>query len=270
LARAGDVSNFAIMMPLTPWVRRLLIANVIAFLVTAPNPQLMMALAFHPRLALLQPWTLVTYMFLHGGVGHLFFNMLSLLFFGPRLEDRLGSRSFAVLYFLSGMSGAVFSLIFARQYAVVGASGAVYGVLLGFAMYWPRERIYLWMVIPVEAWLLASIMVFVSLYFGMTGGGGGTAHFAHLGGLVFAFVYLKWSDWRRGAGRRAFQKSLSPHATVGVSDRAALARWKGISVEGLHAINREEVQRLLAKAEAGGSKSLTASERDFLDRMSRG
>jgi hypothetical protein len=166
------------------------------------------------------------------------------------------------------MGGAVFSLIFASQYAVVGASGAVYGVLLGFAMYWPRQRIYLWMVLPVEAWLLAGLLVVGSLWMGMSGASSGTAHFAHLGGLVFAFVYLKWSDWRLGAGRRAFQKAATPLSTAGVSDRVAIARWKGISMEGLHVINREEVQRLLHKAEAQGSRALTPQERDFLDRMS--
>ena len=77
--------------------------------------------------------------------------MIGLFFFGPRLESRLGSRGFLLLYFVSGLGGAVFSLLFAREAAVVGASGAVFGVLLGFAMFWPRERIYIWGVLPVQA-----------------------------------------------------------------------------------------------------------------------
>ena len=256
------------MMPLTPWVKRLLLANVAIFLVTASSPVLYRALLLYPPWVLYRPWTLVTYMFLHGGFGHLFFNMIGLYFFGPRLEDRLGGKSFLMLYFLSGLGGAVFSFLFARQYPVVGASGAVYGVLLGFAMFWPRERIYLWMILPVEAWLLATLLVLGSLWAGVSGSASRTAHFAHLGGLVFAFAFIKWMEWRRGAGRRAWQKAMAPNqSTAGLSDKAALNRWRSIAVDRLHEINREEVVRLLAKVEQDGSRSLTQAERDFLDRM---
>lgn len=256
------------MMPLTPWVKRLLLANVAVFLVTYASPPLYRALLLYPPLIVYRPWTLVTYMFLHGGFGHLFFNMLGLYFFGPRLEDRLGGRPFLTLYFLSGLGGAIGSFLFARQYPVVGASGAVYGVLLGFAMFWPRERIYLWMILPVEAWLLAVLLVAGSLWAGVTGSASGTAHFAHLGGLVFAFAYLRWAEWRRGAGRRAWQKAITANQpSAGLSDKAALARWKAIPLEGLHEINREEVLRLLVKVEAQGARSLTPAERSFLDRM---
>jgi membrane associated rhomboid family serine protease len=258
------------MMPLTPWVRRLLIANVVMFLAAQPGTWLFYQLTLVPYAVLYRPWTLVSYMFLHGGFGHVFFNMLALYFFGPRLENRLGGRDFLSLYFLSGLGGAVFSFLFARQYPVVGASGAVYGVLLGFAMFWPREKIYLYMIIPVEAWLLVVLAIGVSLWMGMSGSGSGTAHFAHLGGLGFGFGFLKWSEWRRGSGRRAFQKAMAPRpATILGSDRGAMARWKGISTAGLHEINREEVERLLAKAEASGLPSLTQAERDFLERMSK-
>ena len=256
------------MMPLTPWVKRLLLANVVVFLVTASSPVLYRELLLYPPAALIRPWTLLTYMFLHASFGHLFFNMLGLYFFGPRLEDRLGEKGFLLLYFLSGFGGAILHFFFAWQAPVVGASGAVYGVLLGFAMYWPRERIYLWMILPVEAWLLATLLVAGSLWAGLGGSGSRTAHFAHLGGLVFAFVFIKWWEWRRGAGQRAFKKAMKAnHPSVGVSDRTAVNRWKGISLEGLHELNREEVVRLLAKVADGGAKSLTEAEREFLDRM---
>ncbi len=255
------------MMPLTPWVKRLLIANVVVFLITQADQQLVRSLWLYRPEALRHPWTLVTYMFLHGGIGHIFFNMLGLYFFGPRLEDRLGGKSFLWLYFLSGIGGAVASFIFAPRYPVIGASAAVFGVLMGFALYWPRERIYLWMILPVEAWLLAVLLVVASLYMGVTGSASGTAHFAHLGGIAFGFGYLKLLEWRRGAPRRAFQKRMAPLSTSGVPDRVALARWKGISTESLHEINREEVERLLAKVDDAGSRSLTPAEREFLDRM---
>ena len=167
----------------------------------------------------------------------------------------------------------MFHLIFSGLAPVVGASAGVYGVLLGFAMYWPREKIYLWMILPVEAWLLATILVIASLYSGINPSAeSSTAHFAHLGGLAFAFVYLKWWEWHKGAAQRAFQTKLHPDATPTgmVGDRLAAARWKGISVDGMHELNREEVVRLLSKVGGDGAASLTASERQFLDRMSAG
>jgi membrane associated rhomboid family serine protease len=261
------------MFPMTPWVKRLLIANVVVFFPTVASRQLYALLLLYPPAVVYRPWTLVTYMFLHAGVAHLLFNMIGLFFFGPRLESRLGSKGFLWLYFLSGLGGAVFSLVFARDAAVVGASGAVYGVLLGFAMFWPRERIYIWGILPVEAWLLATLLVFGSLYAGVSPGAGSrTAHFAHLGGLAFAFVFLRWWEWRKGAAKRAFQKKMMPDASPrGLSgDRVALARWKGISVSSLHELNRSEVERLIAKVERHGVPSLTKSEREFLDRMSLG
>lgn len=257
------------MFPMTTWVRRLLIANVVVFLVTASAPRIMNPLVLYPPAILYRPWSLVTYMFLHADFMHLLFNMIGLFFFGPRLEDRLGDRGFLRLYFLSGIGGAAFSFVFARQYPVVGASAAVYGILLGFALFWPRERIYIWGVLPVEAWLLATLLVIGSLWAGINPSAGSrTAHFAHLGGLAFGYGYIKWAEWRRGSARRAFQKRMQPQGSTGLGgDRMALARWKGISVEALHELNREEVERLLHKAQAEGVSSLSAAERQFLDRM---
>ncbi|HET9949990.1 MAG TPA: rhomboid family intramembrane serine protease, partial [Longimicrobiales bacterium] len=147
------------MFPMTPWVRRLLVANVVVFLLMGFAGDLYQVLVLYPPWVLRYPWTLVTYMFLHAGIGHLLFNMLGLFFFGPRLETRLGSRRFLVLYFVSGLGGALLTFVFAPNAAVVGASAAVLGVLMGFAMFWPRERIYIWGILPLEAWLLVTLYV---------------------------------------------------------------------------------------------------------------
>ena len=259
------------MLAMTPWVLKLLIANSVMFFVSSAIPPLYLALSFYPPDILVRPWTLVSYMFLHAGLMHLLFNMIGLYFFGPRVEDRLGAKGFLWLYFLSGLGAALFHFIFSRQYPVVGASGAVYGILLAFALYWPRVRIYLWAILPIEAWLLATLLVFGSLYAGVNPSmGSRTAHFAHLGGIVFAFVFIKWWEWHKGAAKRAFDKKLhsdaSPKGMVG--DRLATARWKGIALDSLHELNRGEVVRLLAKVESEGAGNLRPSERQFLDRMS--
>jgi membrane associated rhomboid family serine protease len=259
------------MYPLTPWVKKLLVANIVAFIGTAALPALAFNLALFPPAVVTRPWTLFTYMFLHAGLGHLFFNMIGLFFFGPRLEVRLGGRDFLWLYFLGGIGGAVFSFFFAPDALVVGASAAVYGVLLGFALYWPHERIYIWAVLPVPAWLLAAILVVMSLYSGVSGAQSRTAHFAHLGGLVFGFAYLKWREWRRGAAKREFQKKLNQPLTsveAGSGERAAVQRWEAIDLAKLHELNREEVVSLLGKVNKFGVRSLSVAERQFLDRMS--
>jgi membrane associated rhomboid family serine protease len=261
------------MYALTPWVQRLLIANVAMFVITATSPGLFNDLAFYPPIAYLRPWTLITYMFLHAGLGHLLSNMIGLFFFGPRLELRIGGKAFVQLYFLAGIGGALFQAVFASAAPMVGASGAVYAVLVGFAYYYPRETIILFPIpIPIQAWLLVTMYVLYSVYAGISASGSGVAHFAHLGGAAVGFGFLKWREWRQGSGKRDFQRKMEPRTTSTgfVGERAAVARWKGISVDSLHELNREEVQRLLDKVTAGGPGSLTASERGFLDRMASG
>lgn len=260
------------MFPLTPWVKRILIANLAVFLVIQTSPGLYRDLAFYPPVAIFRPWTLVSYMFLHADFGHLFFNMLGVFFFGPRLEMKLGGTTFVRFYLAAGIGGALFQAAFATAAPMVGASGAVYAVLVGFAYYWPRETIVLFPIpIPIQAWVLVTAYLALSIFNGITGGQAGIAHFAHLGGAAVGFGFLKWWEWRRGTAQRDFQKKMRPDNGRGfVGERISVARWKGISVESLHELNREEVERLLAKIKVDGAGSLTSSEREFLDRMAAG
>lgn len=253
---------------MTPWVKRLMIANGAMFLATwavplLPTERLMLVPVLFP----LRPWTIVTYMFLHAGVWHLFFNMLGLFFFGPRLEARLGGRAFLVLYFASGIMGGLLSFPFTPRAAIVGASGAVFGVLLGFARYWPRERIYIWGVLPIEARTLVVIMTLLALMGGFGGTGSGVAHFAHLGGFLGGFLYLKW--WERQSPAAQFKKK-SGHGVKRRSggDASDLRRWSRIDKDGMHPVNREELDRILDKIGSEGTDRLSADERDFLERLS--
>jgi membrane associated rhomboid family serine protease len=190
---------------MTPWVMRLLIANVAMHFVVwdlqgMPRfPSVIQALWLVPAQMLVRPWTMVTYMFLHGGLWHLLFNMIMLFFFGPRLEVRLGSRHFLGLYFFSGIVAAVASLL-TPWVAVVGASGALFGILLAFARYWPTERIFVFGVLPIQARLFVIILTVMSLWAGIGGAIGGIAHFAHLGGFVGGWVYLVVLERRSPAG----------------------------------------------------------------------
>ena len=245
---------------MTPWVARLLVANIAVFFLEHTTPQIIDWLMFLPAASLMRPWTFITYMFLHdpSGLSHIFWNMLGLFFFGPRVEARMGSRHFITLYLLSGVAGALLS--FTSPYVpVVGASGALYGVMMAFAHFWPRDRILVWGIIPVEARVLVIIYTLIELWSGLGGINVGIAHFTHLGGFAGAYLYLRWLEQR---GERRVQKFRS-QSLPKVADRS-LANWRKIDPTSAHEINRDELNRILDKIGKSGLNSLTAQERAFL------
>lgn len=242
---------------MTPWVRRFLIANIFVFFVQYAAPALADPLVFVPRFILYRPWSIITYMFLHAGITHILFNMLGLFFFGPRVEARIGSKRFVQLYFIAGVSGALLSFIFASNAAIVGASAAVFGVMLAFAMFWPRDQIMIWGIIPVEARWLVVITTFLALWSGLSGSRGGVADFAHLGGYLGAWIFLRMIDPSKRAER--FRAS-----TIAAAPKEKLANWKRVDVTKVHEVNRDELNRILDKISASGLTSLTPQERLFL------
>jgi len=241
----------------TPVVRALLIATVGAFFLQTTLPALANAFVFVPRLAIVRPWTIVTYMFLHGGLMHLGFNMLALFFFGPRVEERMGSRRFTILYFLSGLSGAIVSFFFSPNAPIIGASAGVFGVMMAFAYFWPNVPIHVWGIIPVPARMLVIITTVLALWSGLGGVRSGVAHFAHLGGYAGAYLYLRWLDRSRTAFRR------KATAAPAVADRR-VESWRAIDMSRVHEVNRDEVNRILDKISAEGIASLTPQEKVFL------
>jgi membrane associated rhomboid family serine protease len=244
---------------MTPWVRRLLVANILVFFLDMSNmvPALLDLMVFVPRWILLRPWSIVTYMFVHAGFGHIFWNMLSLFFFGPQVESRLGSKRFLQLYLVSGISGALLSLIFSFNAAIVGASGGVFGVMLAFAYFWPRQQIMIWGIIPIEARWLVAITTVMTLFSIKTGAGAGIAHFGHLGGYLGAFLFLKLVDPARTVAR--FRAS-----TVAPVKAETISNWKRVDVSKVHEVNRDELNRILDKINASGLASLTPQEKLFL------
>jgi membrane associated rhomboid family serine protease len=255
---------------MTRWVKWLLIANIVVFILAPPGSTLYRLLMFVPAWVLARPWTILTYMFLHGGFMHILFNMVGLYFFGPRLEARIGSRDFLILYLLAGITGALLSFVLEPRAAIVGASGAVFGVLLGFAMFWPHERIYIWGILPVPAGMMVLGLAALSIYSGFQGAGSGIAHFAHLGGFAGAWGYLKLRDRRSGAFKRKATRGAHPTAADRITGRASREerQWDDIRIEELHEINRQEVERIRTKIEQSGRSSLTPDERAFMTRMS--
>ena len=143
-----------------------------------------------------EPYQMVTHMFLHGGIGHLFFNMFGLYMFGRVLESVLGGKKFFILYFLSGIGAAVLQLlIYYFQGApaiMIGASGAVLGILAAFAVMFPNvELMIIFLPIPIKAKYLVPIYAVFELFFGIANfKGDNIAHFAHLGGAIVGFILV--------------------------------------------------------------------------------
>jgi len=154
-----------------------------------------------------QPWQLVTYSFLHGSVAHLFFNMFALYMFGGELERLFGQPRYLNLYFLSVITAAIAQLVFSAvaggdPYPTVGASGGIFGLLLAYGMYFPRRTLMLlFPPIPMPAWLFVTLYGLLELYLGVTGTAEGVAHFAHLGGMLGAWLLIQ--NWR---GRPPFSR----------------------------------------------------------------
>jgi membrane associated rhomboid family serine protease len=271
---------------ITPWVARLLTANTAIFIVvlllnqTSAGPAVRDALVLNPAKLLTQPWGVITYAFTHTAFLHFLFNMLGLFFLGPPLEDRWGGRAFLRFYMIAALGGAVFSLFAPNP--VLGASAAINGLLLAWALIWPDAQIYLFGVIPVKVKWLALAAILLSLFNAAgSGAGDGVAHFAHLGGLVAAFLYLKspwapseWGELPRAAGAKKKENPVArmlgrKPSGAAPADAATKPRPARDITPRAERELLDDVDRILDKISAQGLASLTEEERRRLDEVSR-
>ena len=194
---------------LTPATRAIILVNVFLFLLeqVATRP-ILLHCALWPLgpEGLFRPWQLVTYAFLHDpkSILHIFFNMFALYMFGPALERYWGGRRLLGYYFVCVIAAGATQL--AVEYATgtgeptIGASGGIFGILLAFAVLFPRARLLLLLPpIPMPAWLFVTIYAVLELFFGVTGTQASVAHFAHLGGMLGGAIVMLY--WRLRAGR---------------------------------------------------------------------
>jgi len=248
--------------PWTPAVRAIIIACGAAWLLQlllggTGIPRLLALDTAHP----LQLWRPLTYLFLHGGLFHLLFNMFAVWMFGSELEARLGTRRFLVYYFATGIGAGLtvtlIDLLLGRTSLVIGASGAVFGLLLAYGVLYAERVITLlvFFVLPVSMKAKHFVIVFgvLELLFGIAGETG-IAHFAHLGGMAVGWLILPWVQ------------RLSPSSPAGAPvPRALRAHWEAWR----RARDQRRMDALLEKVNTRGIQSLSAAERDFLHRMSR-
>lgn len=150
-------------------------------------------------------WQIATYGFLHADFWHLFVNMFAVFMFGSQIEMLYGQRFYLTYFLVCVFSAAILHLIVAvvlnsPPYPTIGASGGVFGLLLAFAMHFPRQRILLFPIpIPMPAWVFVTLYALVELFLGFSGYAPRVAHFAHLGGMVGGYLMIRY---RRGGGRR--------------------------------------------------------------------
>ena len=215
--RGGFLSN----MPTA--IRHIIIINILVMIMTSLNGDLMYEhfALFYPTSPLFHWWQPVTHMFMHGGFWHLFFNMYTLYIFGSVLERIWGTKKFLVFYFVTGLGAAAIhtgvewmqmqhwlgeaaqgsmaaqtSIHMLKMTPTVGASGAIYGVLMGYAMLYPDSVLTLiFPPISMKAKWFVLVFAAIELLTGVTGTGGGIAHFAHLGGLIFGFLLIWY--WKK-------------------------------------------------------------------------
>lgn len=209
-----------------------------------------------------QAWRLFTYMFVHDthGVLHILFNMLMLWMFGAPVAREMGEGGFLRLYLFSGLFAGLCSMLFygvtGNPAIVVGASGAIFGLLVAFARFYPEQRLLMFFIFPVPVRYAVIILGAIEIL--LISSNDRIAHVAHLGGALFAWVYLKWfwsssrggflAQWRQRRNRNRWEKAMRDGERL----REAM----------------EEIDPILRKIGESGLGSLTRSERKRLDRVS--
>ena len=195
------------MFSLPPMTLTLIVLNGTAFLFQMLlGDSLIAPLALWPLGHDFMPWQILTYGFLHGNFPHLLFNMFGVYMFGSDIERVWGSGRYITYYLVCVVSAAIAQLIVAAitgaVYPTIGASGGVFGLLLAFAMLFPRRMIMpLFPPIPMRAPIFVAIYGLLELVLGVTGTQSGVAHFAHLGGMAGGFLMMKLGGGRRRVDR---------------------------------------------------------------------
>jgi membrane associated rhomboid family serine protease len=158
-------------------------------------------------------WQLGTYIFLHGGIFHLLFNLLALWMFGGELENHLGSRKFLRYFLFCGIGAGICTVLFTpalyQRIPVIGASGAIYGLLLAYGWLFPNRLIYIYFLFPIPAKYFVIIFGLIEFFSSIQGPGGGVSHLTHLGGLLFGLIYMAYPVVRQKIRRTYYKRKWS-------------------------------------------------------------
>lgn len=233
-----------------------------------------------------QIWQLITYQFMHGGFSHIFFNMFGLWMFGASIEEIFGSKKFLIFYLLAGVSAGLLHLFISpllggAQAVTLGASGAVYGVLIAYALFFPDNLIFLYFLIPVKAkYLIGFLIVFEFL--AIDSASSGVAHLAHLGGALFAFLYIMFdknsyvslknvfrrSYFYKSSSSNDFFKNPFSNSSKSKTDIEE-AEYQDINQKVDTDVTQAEIDKILDKISQSGYQNLTDREKHILFQASK-
>lgn len=255
---------------LSPAIKALVVANVVLYVLgwlVAGEFTRLFGLVPAQVLGERWVWQPFTYLFLHGNLVHLLFNLLALWMFGAPVEKQWGSREFLKFYLLCGVGAGLVSVAAAphSHAPIIGASGAIYGLLIAFAMLYPEAVVYLYGFFPIKARHMAVLFGVVEFAAGAADATPGVARVAHLSGMAIGYLYIRW--WwilklRAKAGLadllrlRATQVRRAEPERVAVRPSSAPAPGEDMA----------EVDRILDKILEHGESSLTSDELDVLRR----
>ncbi|MBT8379864.1 MAG: rhomboid family intramembrane serine protease [Ignavibacteria bacterium] len=234
-----------------------------------------------------QIWQLVTYQFMHGGFGHIFFNMFILWMFGMEIENIWGSKKFLYFYLICGVTAGLAQLFIAPLFSVpaptIGASGAVFGVMIAFALSFPDRYIYLWFLIPIKAKYLIGFL-FVLEIFWIGDAGSNVAHLAHLGGALAGFIFIMLDKRIDVPLKRMINSSPSSgsggqfeNPFAGLSEKLR-KRKESIQDANYYDLNnknneeqitQEQIDNILDKISQSGYQNLTEKEKKILFEASK-
>jgi membrane associated rhomboid family serine protease len=210
-------------------------------------------------------WQLVTYLFLHGGVFHILFNMFALWMFGCEIERSWGSREFLKYYFLTGIGAGLFTFLLSINSYIptIGASGAIFGILVAFAVMFPDRLIYLYFILPVKAKYLVAFFVLLEFLASFQHTSDGIGHFAHLGGIIIGYLYIKL-DWRTTSFFRLSKYSGYFRNLKNQRRMKAFVRKREEEQRLM-----EQVDQILDKINLVGYENLTREEKKILEHASQ-
>lgn len=288
---------------LTPAIKNIIIANVVVFLfmnlLGSGANTFVRYMGLNPELVFTHGmiWQPVTYMFLHGGMMHLFMNMLILWLFGTELEMLWGAREFYRFYFVTGIGAGIFSIVpyligvltqgasFAPM--IIGASGAIYGILLAFALTWPDRTVYLYFIMPIKVKHLMLIMGVITFF--SVGNQDGVSHVTHLGGLLVAWLYLRFHGnyrhlslnlnfnfnlkkdlprWFKKLKNIRFEQDDGNKSGFRPKGKSANSGWHKVENQQNPDRTRTELDRLLDKINRIGYEQLSDTEKKRLYELS--
>ncbi len=236
------------------------------------------------------PWQFVTYMFLHGGFSHIFFNMLALVIFGPTLETTWGSKKFLIYYFICGLGGGLAHTLISPMVSgavgpLIGASGAIFGLLAAFGLMFPDQMLLVFFFVPLKA--KYAVLLFIMFEVFSVNANDNVGHLAHLGGAVVGITYLliegrgtnpfkrqrkdnesQWQPPRTSSTSRRFEGGNDDTIDAEYHDISSSSSY-GSSTKATRVITQEDIDRILDKIALVGYANLSNEERDILTEASR-